>query len=517
MNGMPAITIITFLPLLVGLTLLAWRPEAGMAKRFAVALAAVVLLGAGGLWWGFDPDAAGMQFEQRLAWIPALGVDYCVGIDGISLLLVGLTALLVPFAILAGSVNGPRANLYYALILFLESGLLGTFTALNFFHWFLFWELSLIPAFFLVKLWGGPDRGPAATQFFFYTMVGSVAMLLGFLALFLATGTFDFRALAELGQQGQLGDLLAAKIRLGGIEARELALLVFLGVFLGFAVKVPAIPFHTWLPGTYATAPTPVTMLLTGAMSKMGVYGFLRILLPIFPEQVRAVMPILLLLALATIVLSAWSAFAQTDLKRMFAYSSINHLGYCLLGIFLAARLSTRTADMDIERAAVLNGVVLQMFNHGLTAASLFCLLGWLEQRSGGLRCMADFGGLRKVAPVFCGLMGIATFASLGLPGLNGFIGEFLVFKGAFALSPWSAALAVPGLLITAIFLLTFLQRVFYGPLEERWSSFPDLTVGERWLLVVPIGLMFLIGIVPQVALHLVNPTVIRLVEGLTP
>lgn len=517
MSAIPVITLLTLIPLVAGLGILVGRPGAVLARRVAVGAAGLVLLGALALWAGFDPGMAGMQHAERHAWVPALGIEYALGIDGISLVLVTLTALLVPFALLAGGVMKDRPRLYLALVLFLEGGLIGTFTALNFFHWFLFWELSLIPAFFLVKLWGGADRSAAAIQFFVYTMVGSITMLLGFLALYLATGSFDFLVLAELGRQGRLGELLAVKIPWAGIEARELGLLVFLGVFLGFAVKIPAIPFHTWLPAAYATAPTPVTMLLTGAMSKMGVYGLVRILLPIFGEQMRSVMPILLLMALATIVLSAWSAFAQTDLKRMFAYSSVNHLGYCLLGVFLAARITPATAHLEADRAAVLNGVVLQMFNHGVIAATLFCLVGWLEERSGGLRCMGDFRGLRRVAPVYCGLTGVATFASLGLPGLSGFVGEFLIFKGAFALSPWSAALAVPGLLITALFLLTFLHRVFHGPLEERWRAFPDLTRQERWLLAVPVGVIFLLGVVPQVMLRVVNPTVTRLVEGLVP
>ena len=228
-------------------------------------------------------------------------------------------------------------------------------------------------------------------------------------------------------------------------------------------MKVPLIPFHTWLPPAYTEAPTGTTMLLTGVMSKMGVYGFLRILLPIFYVQMRSVMTPLLWLAVATIILSAYAALAQKDLKRMLAYSSINHLGYCMLGIFAAAGFTGDNAAFATDKIAALNGVMLQMFNHGLTAASLFWFVALLERRSGGLRGLDDFGGLRKVAPVFCGLMGIALFSSLGLPGLNGFIGEFLIFQGAFPLATWATALSVIGLLITAIFILTILQRVFWG------------------------------------------------------
>ncbi|MCB1125659.1 MAG: NADH-quinone oxidoreductase subunit M, partial [Verrucomicrobiae bacterium] len=409
-----------------------------------------------------------------------------------------------------------RPVLYYAFVLFLGGGLIGTFTALNFFHWFIFWELSLIPAFFLIKLWGGKGRDAAATQFFIYTMVGSIAMLLAFLALFLATGKFDFLSLAEMGQAGALEGALAGAVGWSGISGSGLAMLVFLGVFLGFAVKVPCMPFHTWLPSTYATAPTPVTMLLTGAMSKMGVYGLVRILLPIFPDQLRAVSPLLLGLALATIVFAAWSAFAQTELKRMFAYSSVNHLGYCLLGVFLVVRLDPGIGDNAVSQAALMNGVVLQMFNHGLTAATLFCLLGMLEQRAGGHESMGDFGGLRTAVPVYAGFVGIATFASLGLPGLNGFVGEFLIFRGAFGLSPWVAVLATPGLLITAIFLLTFFQRVFLGRLDERWQGMADLSTAERWLIAPALLLMLVLGVAPQLVLTTINPAVQHLIAAVT-
>jgi NADH-quinone oxidoreductase subunit M len=283
---------------------------------------------------------------------------------------------------------------------------------------------------------------------------------------------------------------------------------VFLAVLLGFAVKVPLMPFHTWLPPAYAEAPTSVTMILTGALSKMGLYGLLRLLLPMFPEQMRAALTPLLWLAVGTIVLSAWAALAQNDLKRLLAYSSINHLGYCLLAVFAVAQHTGPEARWAGERAAALNGVLLQMFNHGLTAATLFCFVGFLERRSGGQRGLADFGGLRQVAPAFTGLMGIALFASLGLPGLNGFVGEFLIFKGVFALAPWAAALAVVGLLVTAVFLLTLMQRVFHGPLPERWKTFADLTTGERLVVLPAIALMFLLGLWPQLILGWVNTTV---------
>jgi NADH-quinone oxidoreductase subunit M len=292
-----------------------------------------------------------------------------------------------------------------------------------------------------------------------------------------------------------------------------LVTVVFLGVFLGFAVKAPLMPFHTWLPSAYAEAPTGVSMLLTGVMSKMGVYGFLRLLLPLFPAQMRAVQTPLLCLAVATIVFSAAAALAQRDLKRMVAYSSINHVGYCLLGIFAAVQLTGASPAWTVEKAAALNGVMLQMFNHGLTAAALFYFVGLIEQRSGGRRGLDDFGGLRKAAPVFCGLMGITLFASLGLPGLNGFVSEFLIFKGSLPLVGWAAAVSTFGLLITAIFLLTILQRVFSGPLQNRWAGWKDLTTGERLTLAPVVALMLLLGICPQILLSVANPTALAMLK----
>ena len=517
MSSFPIITLLTLVPLLGAAVVVGLPPQQKMlARRLALAFSIVPLVLMGMLWQGFDPALTEMQFREQHEWIPTLGIDYSVGIDGLGLLMVVLTTLLVPLSILAAWRIEEKVPVYFALVLALQAGLFGTFTALNFFHWFIFWELSLVPAFFLIKLWGGPKRGPAATQFFIYTMVGSVALLLAFLALFWASGTFDFLTLAKEARSGALASELAAKLSWNGRSGDQLSMILFLGVLLGFAVKVPLFPFHTWLPATYAEAPTGTTMLLTGVMSKMGVYGFLRILLPIFPAQMQAVLTPLLWLAIATIVLSALAAFAQKDLKRMLAYSSINHLGYCLLGVFAAVSVTDSGANWANERAAALNGVLLQMFNHGLTAATLFCFVGFLEQRSGGARGLDDFGGMRKVAPVLCGLMGISLFASLGLPGLNGFVGEFLIFKGVFSLTTWAAALSSIGLLVTAIFLLTILQRVFNGPLNPKWASLPDLTPMERSIVVPATVLMFALGIYPQFLIHMINTTVTHMV-GLIP
>lgn len=503
------LTILTLTPLVGAvLVLTAGRGDARRARRVGMTAALAVLAEALLLWNRFDPMQGGLQFVERHAWIPSLAVNYFVGADGLSLLMVLLTVLVTPVAILAAQAIQEKAALYFALVLLLEAGLLGAFTAMNFFHWFLFWELTLIPAFFLIKLWGGPGRGPAAMQFFVYTMVGSVTLLVAMLGLFRASGQFDFPELARMGRSGELYALVAMKLPVGDLSPRTVMLLLFGGVFLGFAIKTPILPFHTWLPAAYAEAPTGTAMLLTGVMSKLGVYGLLRLALPIFPHEVRALGGVLLGLAVATVVLSACTAFAQRDLKRLLGYSSINHLGYCVLGM-VAATMGT-TADAA-HQAAALNGVLLQMFNHGITAATLFAAVGWLEERAGGRRGVDDFGGLRSRVPVYAGLTGIAWFASLGLPGLNGFVGEFLVFKGVFGLAPWAAAVSTLGLLATAVVILTVLQRVFQGPLNPAWENLAELTPAERLRFVPAAALMLLLGVWPAPVINLLNETVLRL------
>jgi NADH-quinone oxidoreductase subunit M len=513
---LPLISILTFLPLVGGLGIMCLANGKKVVARW-LALGSGVLCLALTLiiWLSFDSTLTELQLNEQHSWIPTLGVHYRVGIDGLGLLMILLTAVIVPMAILASWRIDERVSLYYGLVLLLQSGLFGTFTALNFFHWFLYWELSLVPAFFLIRLWGGPGCASAATQFFVYTMVGSVALLLAFLAIFLSTGQFDFTELAKLGRNGELIPALSAKLGWHDLTTKRLALVIFAGAFLGFAVKVPLIPFHTWLPSAYAEAPTGTTMLLTGLMSKMGLYGFLRILVPIFPQEMRWVLKPLLLAAVVTIVFSASAAFAQRDLKRIFAYSSINHLGYCLLGIFAVMESGGIAVAPLTEKTAALNGVFLQMFNHGLTASALFWFVGMLEERGGGLRGLNDFGGIRKVAPVLCGLMGLALFSSLGLPGLNGFVSEFLILKGSFPLVSWATALSLLGLLITAVFILTILQRVFNGPLNQRWSDMPDLSWTERISVFPAIGLMFLLGIYPQLLLGPINSSVTAMVRHL--
>lgn len=499
MSGMPILTLLTALPVVGALIALCTGKHArGVAMITTLVALAISLV----VWTHIPADGSIGLWEQH-PWAPSLGIEYHLGVDGLGALMLVLSAVVTLMSVDAAHRVHHQPGLYFALVLLLEAGLFGTFTALNFYHWFLFWELSLIPAFFLIKLWGGPKRGPAATQFFVYTMAGSVGLLLAFLAVFLSTGSMDFTHLGLLATTGELEQAVTAHL---GPVMPWLAV----GVLAGFAVKVPLMPFHTWLPAAYSEAPSPVTMLLTGTMSKMGVYGLLRIALPMFGHEIAQMRTPLLVLAVLTVVMGAWAAAAQKDLKRVFAYSSVNHLGYCQLAIFALAVPATGAA-MQASQAAALNGVILQMFNHGLTAAALFWFIAMIQERSHGLRGIDDFGGLRKPAPVFAGLMGFALFSSLGLPGLNGFVGEFLIFRGVFPLAWVAATVSVLGLLITAAVILTVIQKVFTGPMPERWAAFPDLHHGELLAMTPVIGLMILIGLVPQLIVDSVNPTVVNL------
>ena len=507
---MSLLSIAILFPLLGGFFLLIRHPRAPLGRVVALVCAAVVLLAA--LVIATKARASGgAETSDAYAWLPAIGLQFHLATDGISAVFLLLTGVVFLMAIAASapSLDGR----YFGLLLLLEGGLLGTFSAQNFLHFFLFWELALVPAFFLVRLYGGPQGPRASTQFFIYTMVGSIAMLIGFLALYLATGTFSLPELARMRPAGGFGSLLAQRLIWSGLGPDTLGMIIFLLAFAGVAVKVPLWPLHSWLPSTYTEAPTPVTMVLTGAMSKMGVYGLIRLILPIFPEQLERLHAPLLTLAVITILYGTLAAFAQRDIKRLFAYSSLSHLGYCFLGVFAAAKAIT--PGLENERAAAVNGVLLQALSHGIVAAALFAFVSFLERRSGGLRGVESFGGLRHINPVFAGLMGIAVFSSLGLPGLSGFPAEFLIFKGAFTFAPVACAFAVFGLLFTALYLLTFYGRIFLGPLNGNRAESIDLTAAEKAVVLPAIAITFVLGVAPQLLLAVCNPSVTSLVQQL--
>ncbi|WP_043588707.1 complex I subunit 4 family protein [Geminisphaera colitermitum] len=524
MTNVPLLSLIIFVPwigalLLAALPQLSRSPAGHRTTRliaFVFSLSTLALTLAAVL-PAFDTAAAGtLQLAERHTWIAPLNINYTLGIDGISLVLVLLTGLIAPMSLAATwrspatsatSLPPPPPRLPGILFLTIQGAALGVFLAQDFFLWFLFWELSLFPAFFLTKLYGNDtdsngDTRPgnasrAAYQFVIYTMGGSAFMLLSFAAIYAVTGTLNFEELQfHLFSSDKLADKLAA-------VSPALPMLVFFGVLLGLAVKVPLFPFHTWLPSAYAAAPTGASIFLTAIMSKMGLYGFIRILWSIFPIELIITAPILIWFALAGVVFGAFAALRQRDLKRMIAYSSINHLGYCLLAFFAFVIAADHLPSTSQTFTAALTGMILQMFNHGLSAAALFYCIGILENRTGGLRGMGDFGGVRKVAPIFAAFCGISMFSSLGLPGLNGFVGEFLIFRGVFGAAPVVAAIATLGLLATALFLLTFWQRVFHGPVTPNAQRVTDLTATEILTLAPAIVLMFVLGLAPQLLINL--------------
>ena len=501
---------IILLPL-IGAAWLAARPGMNRmsAGRFALIFSVLATALAGTVDLLGDARSAGFA----LPWIPDAGIELRFSIDGVSLLFLVLTGLVTSFAIAASFQLAAAGRSYFILILILQSSLFGVFTARHFVPWFLCWEMTLVPSYLLIRLWGGPAAPLAAMRFFLMTLGGSAFMLVGFLALQLSVGTMDFTRLSALAAAGKLAPSIASAFGGSGLHGHTLLTVVALAVFLGLAVKIPVVPFHSWLPGAYCEAPTPVTMLLTGLLSKMGVFALLMVFLPIFVEVLPSLAPLFSWLAVATILLGALAALSQTDMKRMLAYSSVNHLGYCVLAITAA---SAAAGDRGALSAGI-SGTILQAFNHGVIAASLFYGIAVLEQRAGGRRGLHDFGGLRTRMPVFCGLFGIATFASLGLPGLSGFVGEFLMFSGAFKILPAATSVSALGLLLTAVFLLRMLRKVFHGPLNPQFSRIGDLNISERILLGISVFLIALFGLAPGLLLDVANPAIQSLVNLITP
>jgi NADH-quinone oxidoreductase subunit M len=438
----------------------------------------------------FDRSSAAMQWVESLSWIPQFNIHYQVGVDGLSGPLVLLTTLLSLVSIIGSFGIKQRVKEFFFWFLILEAGMVGVFLATDFFLFYTFWEITLVPMYFLIGIWGGPQKEYAAIKFFLYTLFGSVGMLLAMIALYFNTNPHTFDMMEIMRQTGHFSVLFQS--------------LAFLGFFVAFAVKVPVFPFHTWLPLAHTEAPTGVSVILAGVLLKMGAYGFLRISFPMLPVAAKAFIPILIILAFINIVYGAACALVQKDIKKMVAYSSVNHMGYCLLGM---------TAIVGTNAAAGLSGAVLQMVTHGIITGSLFLLVGVIYDRA-HTRDIDAFGGLGSRVPILAGIMTVQAMASLGLPGLAGFVSEFLCFLGAFGVAAqriW-VALSIIGVLLTAAFFLKMLKLIFLGEFNKRWENhFPDMTARELISIVPLVALTFWIGVAPGAAFRMMDATILNL------
>jgi len=440
----------------------------------------------------------GFQFVELGNWIPSLGIHYHLGVDGLSLPLIVLTALLSLLSVAYSWRMELRLKEYLFLFLLLETGMLGVFAALDFFLFYIFWEITLVPMYFLIGIWGGPRKEYAAIKFFLYTLVGSLAMLLAILVMYFNAQPHTFNMLTLIEQQP-----LAAK--------PVLAALAFWGFFLSFAIKVPMWPFHTWLPDAHVEAPTAGSVILAGVLLKMGTYGFVRVSLPMLPEAFRIYAPAVAVLALLGIVYGALVAMAQTDLKKLVAYSSVNHMGYVMLGVASAAA-AAGIPEKAVAAATALNGAVFEMVAHGVITGALFLIVGVLYDFRAHTRGVDEFGGLGARLPMYTGITMVAMLASLGLPGLMGFVAEFFIFVGSFGIFPYLTVVAVTGVIFTAAMFLWTIQRIFLGPFNERWAGLPDMDTREKISLVPLAVLMVIFGLYPRPLLDVINAAMTTLV-----
>ena len=435
----------------------------------------------------FSTGEAGFQMITEAEWIPEWNITYKTGIDGVSLWMILLTTFLMPLAVLASWPISKRIKPYFIFLLVLETGMLGVFSALDMFLFYLFWEATLVPMYFLIGMWGYERRIYAAMKFFLFTLAGSLLMLVSILFLYFASGdapTFDYQEL------------------LGTPLALDVQRLLFLGFFASFAVKVPLVPLHTWLPDAHTEAPTAGSVMLAAVLLKMGAYGLIRFAIPLFPDASRQLVPFIMTLAIVGIIYGALVAAMQKDLKRLIAYSSVAHLGFIVLGIFVGSR-------------EAMSGGILQMVNHGLSTGALFILVGALYERR-HTRAIADFGGLSKSAPVLAGVFLFVALSSLGLPGLNGFVGEFLILLGTFFEYRWWVVPAAFGIVLAAVYLLWAYQRVFHGEVTlEANRTLPDLRWRESLALAPLLVLIVFIGVYPKPFIDRIEPSADKVVNTL--
>jgi len=474
------LSVVTFLPLM-GAFCLALTPRESASAQRAVALLASLACFACSvlLWTGFQPGEAGFQYVEQLPWIQFahFQASYHLGLDGISLFLVLLTTFITPLAILGSWSVEKHVREYMMFMLLLETGVIGVFLSLDLLLFYLFWEIMLVPMYFLIGVWGSQNRVYAAVKFFLYTMFGSLLMLVAIICLYYwhgsVTGEFTFSY-----------PLILQSLESGAFQLPLVPhqMLLFVAFAVAFAIKVPLFPFHTWLPDAHVEAPTAGSVILAAVLLKMGTYGFLRFCLPLFPEASLAAAPYISILALVGIIYGALVAMVQPDLKKLVAYSSVSHLGYVVLGLFA----------FNIYGA---HGATYQMLNHGLSTGALFLLVGMIYDRR-HTRLIADFGGLARPMPVFATFFLIATLSSIGLPGLNGFVGEILVLQGACFANTTFGILAASGMILSAVYMLWMVQRVFFGPVTRPENrSLSDLTSRERLILAPLVVLMVWLGV----------------------
>jgi len=485
---MGVLSFITFLPLIGGIIiLLIPKQKVQVVRAVAAASSAAALVASLWLWANFNSTTPDFQFAEKLNWIPAFNIHYFMAIDGLSLSMVVLTTLLTLLSVIASFGIEERVKEYFFFFLMLETAMLGVFVALDMFLFYVFWELTLVPMYFLIGIWGGPQKEYAAIKFFLFTLFGSVFMLIALLALYFNTTPHTFDYLELLKQTPTL--------------ARGLQLWIFLGLYLGFAVKIPAFPFHTWLPLAHVEAPTAVSVILAGVLLKMGLYGLMRFSFPLLPIATQRLAFGLAVIAAINIVYGAFCSLAQTDIKRMIAYSSVNHMGYALLGI----------ASLNVIG---FNGAVLQMINHGIITGALFLLVGVIYDRA-HTRDVNAFGGLGSKLPVYTGIMTLACFASLGLPLLSGFVSEFLCFLGSFQVAAYRyvTLISLLGILITAAFFLVMIKKVFLGAFNTKWEKLTDMNARELIATVPLCVLMILFGIMPSLLLSPLSTTLSHLVD----
>ena len=461
------------------------------------------------LWFAFQSaaaDADGFKFVYAVPWLPQINSYLRVGVDGISMSMILLTAILTPLGVIISFRIDDRLPLFMALFLGLETGLFGVFMALDLVIFFLFWEIGLIPMYFLINQWGSANRRYASLKFLLYTMAGSIGLLLSIQFIWSALGTY---AIPEIAQKWPTfnGPFM--------INAQTVKDITFWLFVIAFAIKVPIWPFHTWLPDAHTEAPTAGSMILAGVLLKLGAFGFLRLVLPFFPQQAAQFAPVLALLALAGIVFTALAAFGQNDFKRLVAYSSVNHMGFVVLGVAVAAVAKANPAYQPYAIIAV-DGAVLQMFAHGLSSAAMFALVGVVYERA-HTRDLNQLGGLWRVMPVYGGILLFSAMANLGLPGLAGFPAEFQVVSGSWPVFTLITALSMIGLLMTGAYVLKAIQKVLHGPANRELlhhAEMPDITRREVIALAPLLALMLAIGVWPYWLMTVINGSVMKLIGG---